>query len=349
MRLHGILIGISVFFGTLANAQVGGLSSFDFINVPLDARVAAIGGENISTIEDPNVIFYNPALLDDTLVNRFSASHRPFYGDVNKSGASGVLNFNKIGTIGAGLQFMDYGYITVTNPDGSENGGQLAAREGMIQVSKSHRLNLFSVGVTGKYVFSSLGGYTASALMMDVGGVFHHPKKDLKIGLVAKNIGFAVDQYAETDELELPFDMQLGLSYKLEHMPLRFSTTIHHLQQYDIQYLDPTRDITIDEEGEDVIPTKSTSEKIARHFIFGGEFLFSKHLHFRVGYNHLQRKEMQTTIKKGGAGYSFGVMIKVHAYEMNFTRAYYHAAGGTTALTLSADFDKIITFKNGNK
>lgn len=349
MFLRSIVIGVSLFFAGLLQAQVGGLSNFDFINVPLDARVAAIGGENISTIEDPNVIFYNPALLDDTLVNRFSASHRPFYGDINKSGASGVLSVNKVGTIGAGIQFMDYGLITVTNPDGTETGGQLAAREGMIQFTKAHRLNLFSVGVTSKFAFSSIGGYTASAIMFDMGGVFHHPTKDLKIGLVAKNIGFALDQYSSTDELTLPFDMQLGLSYKLEHMPLRFSTTIHHLQQYDIQYLDPTRDITIDEEGEDVIPAKSTSEKIARHFIFGGEFLFSKHLHFRVGYNHLQRKELQTTIRKAAAGYSFGFMIKVKAYEMNFTRAYYHAAGGTTSLTLTADFDKIITFKNGNR
>nr|GFB42361.1 ATP-dependent protease ATP-binding subunit HslU [Tanacetum cinerariifolium] len=37
----------------------------------------------------------------------------------------------------------------------------------------------------------------------------------------------------------LPVDVQLGTTIKPEHMPLRFTLTAHHLQQWNIQYLDP--------------------------------------------------------------------------------------------------------------
>lgn len=336
-----LLSTLFLLFSFAIFAQVGGVSSFDFLLLPSDARVAAIGGENVSTAgHDVNMILYNPASLADTMINRIAFNYRPFYTDVNKSAITGVFN-TAVGPFGVMFQNMGYGDFVETDPLGNPI-GSFSVNETAIGVTKSNHFGPFSVGGSLKFVYSSIQRYNASALMLDFGTMYHHPKHDLQIGLVAKNIGFSLSKYTEASDQDLPFDLQAGVSYKLEHMPLRLSITTHHLHQYDIQYLDPTRGVTLGEDGEEVVPTKSTSEKIARHFVFGGEFIFSKNFHARVGYNHLRRKELQSEIRKGGSGFSFGFMVRVNAFEFNFTRAFYHAIGGTTALTLATDLNRFI-------
>ena len=49
--------------------------------------------------------------------------------------------------------------------------------------------------------------------------------------------------------------------------------TANHLHQWDIQYLDPTRDVSFDNEGEEIPNQKSFGQKLMRHFVFGGEFM----------------------------------------------------------------------------
>lgn len=317
----------------------------DFLLLEKDARVSAIGGENVSTAgHDVNMIFYNPAALSDTMVNRVAFNYRPFYADINKTSLAGALN-TKFGPIGLTIQNMGYGDFTLTDPSANVL-GEFRANEFAIGITKSHEVGPFSIGGTLRWAHSRIWTLNAGALLLDIGGMYHHPKHDLQIGLVTKNIGVPMYRYYEEGDVELPFDLQAGVSYKLAHMPLRFSTTLHKLYRYDIQYLDPTRNITLGEDGEEVIPEKSTSEKIARHFVFGGEFIFSRNLHFRVGYNHLRRKELQSTIRRGGSGFSWGFMIRISAFEFNFTRTYMHAAGGTTALTIATDINK---FRSGKK
>ena len=64
----------------------------------------------------------------------------------------------------------------------------------------------------------------------------------------------------------MPFDIQIGTSFKPEHMPFRFSVTAHSLYKYDIVYLDPNSSTQLDQNGNEVAEEKSTFDKIASHW-----------------------------------------------------------------------------------
>ena len=139
----------------------------------------------------------------------------------------------------------------------------------------------------------------------------------------------------------MPLDVQLGTSFKPEHLPFRFSFTAHHLQQLDIVYLDPNQRGQLDENGEEIKPRKTLGDKIARHFVVGGELLLSKNLNVRLGYNHLQRRELRLENTSGGAGFSFGVMLRISQFQLDYTHAGYHASGGANYFTIARNLDSL--------
>ena len=59
------------------------------------------------------------------------------------------------------------------------------------------------------------------------------------MGLVLKNIGFALDDFSETEKTEVPFEVQFGISKRLAKSPLRFTFTAENLQRWDLTYQDP--------------------------------------------------------------------------------------------------------------
>ena len=94
-----------------------------------------------------------------------------------------------------------------------------------------------SAGANAKVAVSNLASFQASALMIDLGGTFKHPEKDMTIGLLVKNLGFLISDYIDINDSQLPLDIQLGFSYKPEFMPLRFSLAAKNLLRDDLIYL----------------------------------------------------------------------------------------------------------------
>ena len=118
---------------------------------------------------------------------------------------------------------------------------------------------------------------------------------------------------------------------------MRLSLTAHHLYQFDVVYLDPNTEGQLDANGNEVKEEKKLGDKIARHFVVGTEFIFSKNFHARAGYNHLRRKELRLDSNSGGAGFSLGLMLRVRAFELNYGSAFFHPSGGSHYITLSTD------------
>ena len=60
----------------IGNSQIGGQSSFEFVNIPSNPRLTGLGGINVSLAdEDINFSFSNPALNSDTLSGLASFSY----------------------------------------------------------------------------------------------------------------------------------------------------------------------------------------------------------------------------------------------------------------------------------
>ncbi len=334
-----LLIGL---LPKISFSQTGGKNSFEFINLPGNAHVAGIGGMNISTYDrDVNMVWQNPALLRDTMNHFLSVSYIPFFASVKGGSVSYSHKFKKVGTLAMGVQYINYGSMTERDETGNDL-GTFRPQDLALMVAKSHTIGAFTLGGTLKYVSSSIiSTYNSSALMMDAGGIFRHPIHDFTIGLAIKNVGLALKKYNKDAPARAPFDVQLGTTYKFEHIPFRLSLTAHHLYKYDIAYLDTTQNKKYDLDGKEILQKKTVADKVLPHFIIGSEFLLSKNLHVHFAYNFQRRLEMRLTNKAGGAGFSWGIMFRIKWLEFDFSRSTYSLAGGKNWVSLAMDVNRL--------
>lgn len=322
-------------------AQIGGQQAFSFLNLPTSAKLAGLGGANVSARDaDGTMLYGNPALLNSEMDGRLALGYVDYLADIKQSTAAYVFNTQKAGRFGVGLTYLSYGNFEQFDVAGNSL-GQFSVNEYALSVADSYTTGVFTIGGTLKLAGSGIAGNHSFAALADVGGLFKHPDQDFTVGLVVRNAGIQLKPYDGADREPMPLDVQLGTSFKPEHLPLRFSFTAHHLQQLDIVYLDPNQRGQLDENGEEVKAKKSLGDKIARHFVVGGELLLSKNLNVRVGYNHLQRRELRLENTSGGAGFSFGVMLRVSQFQLDYTHAGYHASGGANYFTIARNLDSL--------
>jgi len=324
-----IIMGLLAIMPLTLFAQVGGQRSFEFQNVPTNTRTTALGGVNVSIAdEDINMIFGNPAVNGDTVSGYASFNYVSYFADINAVTFSYQHDLGKYGNWFVGATHFGYGGLIGRDAAGNAT-EDFDAGETLILIGRNHSVGNFSFGGSLKYVNAVLAEYRASTIAVDLGGVFKHPEKQLNVGLVFKNIGFVISDYTESGDSELPFDVQLGTTFKPEHMPFRFSFTAYNLYKGDIAYYNENN---IDPEEE-----PGTADKIFRHLTVGAELLLSKNVNLRVGYNHLMRQELKLEEASRGAGFSYGLMFRIKAFEFSYSRAGYHAAGALNNFGLTAN------------
>lgn len=321
------------------DAQVGGESTFDFLTVPGTARVTGTGGVNVSSGEgDVNMFLYNPALLTPEAAGYISANYVPYLAGIQYATLAYAHAFDSTSVWAMGLQYMGYGNFEGYDQTGAA-AGEFGVSEFAITLGRSHTLGNFTLGVNLKLAAADIASYAATALLMDIGGRFRHPDKDVSIGLTLKNIGVLLGDFTPESESSLPFDVQLGATFKPEHMPFRFSVTAYNLSKGDIGYFDPAGGLGSNKEE------PGTVDKIFRHLVFGMEILLNDNVNLRAGYNHLIRKELRLEQVSGGAGFSLGFMVKVKAFELAYSHAFYHVGGGANSITLSSHLGSLFKEK----
>ena len=339
------LLAMILGFNEPCFAQLGGSTSFDFLNLPSNARSIALGGQNItSSGQDVNMLVANPALLVDSTVDKLSFSYYPYYADAKSTQVAYAKELKKLGTWGVSIQNISYGDFDQTNSSGQVV-GTFKASDFALTIAHARKLGHFAMGASLKVVQSSIETYSAAGLLLDIGSVFIHPEKDLKFGLTIKNLGFALSTFTSSQDYEMPLDIQLGLTFKPEKMPLRFSVTAHQLQQFDIAFDDPSDDDKVDALGNPLDEKASFADKLARHFTLGGEFVFSKNLNFRVGYNFLKRRELALDSRQGMVGFSFGFMMRIKRLEVAYARNTQFIGGGVNAFTVTLNTQELFKKK----
>lgn len=316
-------------------AQYGGQTSYQFLDVPTNARLAGLGGVNVSLANrDVNFLFSNPALSGDSLAGMASAGYQFYVADIGQATFAFAHKFKKIGTVSFGIQHMSYGEITGLDASGVEM-GSFKSSETALVISKSHRISNFTVGVNLKPVFSNVAGFRSTVMLFDLGGTFTHPTKNLTVGMAIKNIGFVLQEYSETSSSRVPFDVQVGGTFKPEHMPLRFSLTAYNFASRGEAYDNPTDD------DDDL----SSFKKIMNHINVGSEILIHRNVNILIGYNFLRQQELKT-LNTGGSGISFGASLKIKSFDLTFSRSSYSVGNGAYAFTVSSNIQKMIFKKS---
>ncbi len=327
-------------FFHLSKAQIGGNNSFAFLNIPSNPTISALGGANITkTQSDPNSFLQNPALLDTSENNLLGMNFLPYLGGIKYSSVAFVKSFKKQ-PVGLAIQHISYGDFQQTDASGNIL-GKFSANDLALTLSYARRQGNITFGGNIKFVSSVVESYKSSAILLDFGGVFKHPKQELCYGIVIKNLGIRLKTFTPNDNPDLPLDVQMGITFKPKFMPVRFSFTAQHLYKYDITYLDKTI-VKKDLSGNIIENQVSTIDNLGRHLITGVELLLNKNFNILLGYNHLRNRELSQMNTSGFSGFSVGFLFKTKIIDLSYSYSGYNSAGNLNSFGLVCDLGKNI-------
>lgn len=336
-----LLLFCSLFASSLI-AQLGGRSTYEFLNLTPSARVSALGG-NLITVrdDDVNLAYSNPAALNPLVHQRLSFSHNFHLSGISNGYAAYGHHLSKANvSLHTGIQYVHYGSFVARDELGEPQGEFKASEYAWVLGGATMVDERLAVGVNAKLIRSQLESYRSFGITSDLAAMYLDTARQLVISLVMRNLGSQVQTYREANFEPLPFDLQVGISKRLEYLPFRFSIIYHHLDRWNVIYDDPSRENNVLFPGEvatERSPVSIWFDNFFRHLIFNGEFLLGKKENFRLrfGYNHFLRQELSVESFRSLAGFTFGLGIKINRFRLDYGRTNYHLAGGTNHLSIS--------------
>lgn len=337
-------------FSNLSYSQIGGDNTYNFLDLTNSARIAAMGG-NFLAIKDNDVSLglSNPSLITEKMDNNLAFSFVDYYTDINYGFAMYSKTFEKFGSFIGSMQFIDYGKFTYADATGATY-GKFKAGEYACNIGWGRQLDsLFSIGSNLKFIYSDLEDYNSFGIAVDVAASYHNPKNQLTVSFIASNIGRQLKAFHTGNIEPLPFELRLGMSKTLKHIPLKYSILYNHIEKWDLIYNDPNDPSNEIDPFTGEAQSKKGIEKFAdnfmRHIVLGSEFMFTKNFSLRLGYNYQRRNELKIRDKVSTVGFSWGFGIKVSKFNINYSRATYHLAGSPNYITITTNLSDFISKK----
>ncbi|MCD4746802.1 MAG: type IX secretion system protein PorQ [Bacteroidales bacterium] len=343
------LILIFFSFNNFSYSQIGGNNTYEFLNLPNSARIAGMGGDFL-TIKDNDITLAlsNPSIITPEMHNHLGFCFVDYYTDINYGFASYSRTFNKLGSFLATMQYIDYGKFDYADETGVR-AGNFYVGESALNIGWGRQLDSsFSIGSNLKMIYSSLESYKSFGLAVDVAGSYNNTEHQLTISLIAKNIGRQLKTYNSGNNEPLPFEIQLGLSKRLKHLPFRYSILFNHIEKWDLTYEEADEIETDPITGEVIEDSKLADfgDKLLRHIVIGGEFFITRNFSLRAGYNYQRRQELKVNSKISTVGFSWGFGFRITKFHFSYARSTYHLVGSPNYITITTNFSDFFVKKN---
>ena len=285
-----------------------------FLKIPTSAHASALGGDNISIIEDDATLaLSNPALLASVSHKTVSLGYMNYMSGVNMGTAGYTHVVNDKTTVGGSIQYINYG--TLKQRDVNNNDlGNFTPMDIVFEPMLSYTLakNLVG-GVGGKFIYSKLGDYTSTAAAIDLGLNYYDSDIDFSASIALKNLGGQLSAY--NDEYEnLPTDVMIGVTKGLgETMPFRISLTMSDLGHWDYSFL--------------------------QHACIGVDLLLTPQFYIAGGYNLRRAHEMKVSDgtdgeSSHGAGLSVGAGLSLERFNLDVSYGKYHVSSSSLMVNL---------------
>jgi hypothetical protein len=340
-------------FFCLQNAfsQIGGKYIYSFLDLPIPARTAALGGNSIAVKDDDiSTTFQNPALLASSTSDQVAFSFIKYLGDIKYGYVAYGKSIKNVGHFAAGMQQVGYGSFSQRDEYGNEI-GFFHANDYCFNLAYAYdRDSLFTYGVALKTIYSKYAQYSSVGNAMDFGVTFHKRRNQITVSAVIKNVGYQWKTYTGNKRENLPINAQIGASFKVPKAPFRLIATYDHLNTWDLTYTDPNNPpATEDPFTHEPIkqhPFKKNMDKLARHFIFANEIIITKNFNLRVGFNYKRRQELILTDKQGIAGFSFGIGFKISKFQFSYAYSQYSPVFASNHFSITTN---LASFMRANK
>jgi len=296
----------------LNNFSIAGASSgtagYEFLRTHLGARPSAMAGAFVSMPGDIHAIYFNPAGLAPIANRLASATYLNHVLDFNSGFIAYTQPIRRLGQLGIGINYMNYGDFEQTDERGNRL-GSFGAGSFAIQsaLGRSITENLMA-GISAKFVYSAIDEYTATAIAFDLGLIYKLPFiEDMNVGIGIFNAGATINAFMDHKD-PLPLNFVVGFSKKLAHLPLEYCLAANKYSDDDIQ------------------------------FSAGGEFTLSEGVYLRIGYNSLGRDMKIGADGDKFAGISLGLGFQWHQMLFDYGLSSFGAIGYLNRATFSYQF-----------
>lgn len=316
-----------------------GTTAYEFLNVSASSHVYALGGTNITTIDDDvNLIDQNPGLLGPEYEMQAGLNYMRYLGGSNFMGARFTAPAGDHAAWAVGIQYFGYGSIDGYDEQGNSTGASFSPSDIAFSGTYAHDISdRWRGGITLKFVHSSYEIYKALAICADLGVNYYNPDKDFSFSVVLKNLGGQVKRFNENYD-RLPWDIQVGFGKSLGTTPLRLSITAYNLNKWNLPYY------SVDDGN--VSGNLEKHDKfmgnLFRHLIFGLEYVPSEKFYIALGYNYKTRTDMSTYARNFLSGFSAGAGLKVKAMGFGVAFAQPHVGGTTFMFNLTASVSEML-------
>ena len=278
----------------LTASSTFGQTTYKFLDVDMSARAAALGGSFVTNNDDVDVLFYNPAGMGFLEKDPVSFSFVKHLMDINLFSLAYSTEFENIGRFGTAIKYINYGTFDGADEFGNKTGefgaGELAFILGYTNTFTEN----FYYGANAKVIYSSIADKSSSAIGLDLGINYEIPKQQLNLAAAVLNLGTQLSSYIDTKE-DLPLDVTIGISKRLENLPVRLSLDFHQLNK--------------------------DRDELYQHlkgFTIGAEFYLSEVFTLRFGYDNEARSDLKVGSSSGIAGFNGGLGVKVSEYSFSY-------------------------------
>lgn len=317
-----------IFFGgitLLASAQTG-TKVYTFLNTPVSARQAALGGDAITVRDfDVNFTAVNPALMNIDMDNRIGINYGSYIAGSTLGSINYVNDLNNGHFLSLNARMIDFGSIPRTDENGNVS-GDFSAMDATFGVGYAYQFDEdFTIGANVNYITSKIDNFTSSAVYANAGVTYNDVLNKETISLVFRNFGYQLKSYNGVKE-QLPFRADIGYTRILPEFPLAYTITYHDLQQFNISQ---TYDINGNKVG--------LGRKFLDHLSAGLELFPEQAFNIRFGYNVKRGNEMAILDQRNFSGLSAGFGVKISYFRFDYAHVRYHNASNVNQISLMID------------
>ena len=331
---------LTFFYFTNFFAQVGGASVYQFLNLSSSARQIALGGETLTIMDDVNQPIWNPSVINSEMDNKISVNYSSFLAGVNIGSVSYAKTLSRrFGTLHASIKYLDYGSMIAANEFGVET-GNFSANDSAISVGYAYSIprSNIAIGANLKLINATISNFTSFGTAIDFAILYYSEFQPLSMSLVVRNLGTQLKSFNGVQE-KMPLKVALGVSYRLQYVPIKWYGTLDNLQQWDISVANPSNQ-TVDLEGNVTKEDINFLNNMFRHIIVGAELFPDNLINIRAGYNFKRARELALQNVRTFSGVSLGFGVKMNKFKFNYAYSKFHAAANASTFSLLINLDR---------
>ena len=324
------IISVSLLlFTTILFAQEG-TNVYPFLNIPVSARQAALGGDAVS-VRDYDVSFtaVNPGLMNLEQDEMISLNYASYLSDSKYGTISYVKDLEEGHLVSLNARYMDYGKMPRTDESAMID-GEFGAMDASIGLGYAYQFDEdWTIAGSASFVSSRIDNYTSMAVVGNAGVTYHNRQSNETLALVFRNFGYQFKTYNGLRE-NVAFRVDLGYTKILDEFPVALTITAHDLQKLNISQ-------DYNNNGQEI----SWSRKITDHLSFGAELFPQQAFNIRFGYNVKRGNELAVLDQRSFSGLSAGFGIKISSFRFDYAHVRYHNSSNVNLFGLTLDLIEV--------